>query len=88
MKRITLYSSSGEKLFSGNLTDLPLDETEVSKDAEKRFGERPCPQRYATVRQLILVGIFENNKDEIIIPDDYKHYLKHKNAFRIVVYDI
>lgn len=87
MKRITLYAGSGEKLFSGNLTDLPLDETEVNREAVKRFGEKLCPQRYATIRQIILVGIFENNDDEIIIPDEYKGYLKHKNAYKIVVYN-
>lgn len=87
MKRITLYTKSGEKLFAGNPTDLPLDEAEIDKEAQKRFGERVCPQRYAVIRQIILVGIFESNSNEIIIPDKYKGYLKHKNAYKIAVYN-
>lgn len=88
MKRIMLFSSTGEKLFSGNQNDLPLDDSEVNKTAYNRFGENLCPQRYATVKQTILVGIYENNNNsEVIIPADYKHYLKHKNAYKIIIYN-
>ena len=102
MKRIAIYSAGGEKLFSGNLSDLPFDDAEIGADAENRYGEKLCPQRYAAVKQTILAGIFnasspkaveaeaETDKAEIkqtvIIPPDYKRYLKHKNADKIVVY--
>lgn len=88
MRRIVLYSVAGEKLFSGNLSDLPLDDRELFKDAQNRYGDMFCPQKLAAVKQTILVRIFESKTTdgEIIIPLVLKHYLKHKEAYKIVVY--
>jgi len=87
MKRIAVYSFAGERLFSGNMSDLPFDDAEVNKEAENRYGEKLCPQRLAIVKQTLLAGLFDTDLEEITIPEENKYLLKHKNAFKVIVYN-
>lgn len=86
MKRIAVYSETGERLFSGNMSDLPLDDGEVNNEAEKRYGEKLCPQKLAAVKQTLLTRLFCADSSVILIPQEYKRFLKHKNAFSVAVY--
>ncbi len=89
MKRITIYSVSGEKLFSGNASDLPFDDAEIKKEAESRYGDKTCPQRTAAVKQTMLALLFGSaaSGDMITVSETQKRFLRHKTAYKISVYE-
>jgi hypothetical protein len=87
LKRIIVYSESGARLFSGNMSDLPFDEQAVTEDAVRKYGERLCPQRIAAVKQTVISKIFTSGVSEVTVPAELIHFLRHKEAFRIKIYN-